>query len=375
MRQRLRGPSMSPEEFRAEAAARSRAGLERRRESLLVSARPILHTAVAASLAWLAATELLGHSQPFFAPVAAVITLGLSLGQRRRRALEVAFGVAVGILVADLLVFVIGTGTWQVGVVTALAMSAALLLGGGSLLVSQAATSAVLVSTLQPPHDGISLARFLDALTGGAVGLAVATLLLPVDPVHLVRRAVQPLLEQLAAALELAADAVDRRDPELAELAQVEARAIALARPREALAAARDSIRLTLRPHRHRQRVARYAEIVAALELAVNNVRVMARGVGRALALEDATPPQLATALRSLAEAVRALEAEDPDAARRAALHAAEDANAVLEETGNMSALHIVGQLRSTAVDLMRAAGVEHAEAVSGVRGSAAGGV
>ena len=196
---------MSPEEFRAEAAARSRAGLERRRESLLVSARPILHTAVAASLAWLAATELLGHSQPFFAPVAAVITLGLSLGQRRRRALEVAFGVAVGILVADLLVFVIGTGTWQVGVVTALAMSAALLLGGGSLLVSQAATSAVLVSTLQPPHDGISLARFLDALTGGAVGLAVATLLLPVDPVHLVRRAVQPLLEQLAAALELAA--------------------------------------------------------------------------------------------------------------------------------------------------------------------------
>ena len=120
--------------------------------------------------------------------------------------------------------------------------------------------------------------------------------------------------------------------------------------------------------------MARYAEIVAALELAVNNVRVMARGVGRALALEDATPPQLATALRSLAEAVRALEAEDPDTARRAALHAAEDANAVLEETGNMSALHIVGQLRSTAVDLMRAAGVEHAEAVSGVRGSTAGG-
>jgi hypothetical protein len=38
-----------------------------------------------------------------------------------------------------------------------------------------------------------------------------------------------------------------------------------------------------------------------------------------------------------------------------------------------MSALHIVGQVRSTAVDLMRAAGMEHAEAVSGVRGSAAG--
>ena len=83
-------------------------------------------------------------------------------------------GVAVGILVADVLVFLIGTGTWQIGVVTALAMGAALLLGGGPLLVSQAATSAVLVSTIQVPEDGISLARFLDALFGGTIALAVA---------------------------------------------------------------------------------------------------------------------------------------------------------------------------------------------------------
>ena len=78
--------------------------------------------------------------------------------------------------------------------------------------------------------------------------------------------------------------------------------------------------------------------------------------------------------MRGLAEAVRALEEDDDEAARSAALRAAEDANAVLQETGNMSALHIVGQVRSTAVDLLRAAGVEHAEAVSGVRASAEGG-
>lgn len=363
--------NVSGEELRAQAAARSRAGIERRRESILVSARPILHTAVAASLSWLAATELFGHPRPFFAPVAAVITLGLSLGHRRRRAVEMAFGVALGILVADLLVFLIGTGTWQIGVVVALAMGAALLLGGGPLLVSQAATSAVLVSTIQVPTDGISLARFLDALAGGAIALAVATLLLPVEPAQVVRRAVQPVLDQLATALETVTEALDRRDQETAELAVLQARQIVLTEPREALAAARDSIRLTLRPERHRRRVARYGDIVASLELAVNNVRVIARGVARAIALGDATPQGLTTALRSLAEATRALEAGDVKTVRSAALRAAEDANAVLQETGNMSALHIVGQVRSTAVDLMRAAGVEHAEAVSGVRGSA----
>ena len=80
------------------------------------SARPILQTAVAASLAWLVATELVGHDQPFFAPISAVVTLGLTVGERRRRAVELAIGVAVGIAIADLLVAPIGTGTWQIGV-------------------------------------------------------------------------------------------------------------------------------------------------------------------------------------------------------------------------------------------------------------------
>jgi uncharacterized membrane protein YgaE (UPF0421/DUF939 family) len=368
-------PGSRADELRAEAATRSRAGLRRRRESILVSARPIMHTAVAASLAWLVATELLGHDRPFFAPVAAVVTLGLSVGRRRRRALEMAFGVALGILVADLLVYVIGTGTWQIAVVTALAMSAALLLGGGPLLVSQAATSAVLVTTLQPPDGGISLARFLDALAGGASALLVATLLVPVDPAHVVRRSVEPVLDALSQALDSVALALERRDPDVAEEAVVAARAIVLSTPREALAAARDSTRLTLRQGRHRRDVDRYANIVTALELAVNNVRVVARGAARAIALGDATPPQLISALRGLAHAVRALDAGDREDAHRAALDAARDANAVLEQTGNMSAIHMVGQLRSIAVDLMHAVGVEHGEAVSGVRegGPAAG--
>ena len=371
MADRILGARLSGEELRAEAAARSRAGIARRRESFLVSARPILHTSVAAALAWLAATELLGHPRPFFAPVAAVITLGLTLGQRRRRAVEMAFGVAVGILVADLLVFAIGTGTWQIGVVVALAMGAALLLGGGPLLVSQAATSAVLVATIQVPDGEISLARFLDALVGGAVALAVATLVLPVDPVRVVRRTIEPVLEQLALALDGVADALERRDEEAAETAIVRARSISLAVPREAHAAALDSTRLTLRQRHNRERVAREGRIVAALELAVNNVRVVARGVRRALELGDATPSRLTLALRLLAESARALEHDDEDLAHRSALRAAEEANAVLGETGNMSALHTVGQVRSTAVDLMRAAGVEQSEAISGVRESA----
>ena len=103
--------------------------------------------------------------------MAAIITLGITVGQRGQRAAEVALGVALGIAVADLLVLQIGTGTAQLALVVLLATSAAIFLGSGQMLATQAAVSAALVATLQPPTDGFSFARFLDALVGGGVAL------------------------------------------------------------------------------------------------------------------------------------------------------------------------------------------------------------
>ena len=64
----------------------------------------IAQCALAAGVAWLIAADLFGHPTPFFAPVAAVVALGTSYGQRLRRVAEVTIGVAVGVFLADLLV-------------------------------------------------------------------------------------------------------------------------------------------------------------------------------------------------------------------------------------------------------------------------------
>ena len=68
----------------------------------------ILQVALSAGVAWLVATEVFGHDQAFFAPISAVIVLGLTVRQRGRRAFELALGVAIGIGIADLIV--LGTG-------------------------------------------------------------------------------------------------------------------------------------------------------------------------------------------------------------------------------------------------------------------------
>jgi uncharacterized membrane protein YgaE (UPF0421/DUF939 family) len=356
-----------------QAAEASRAGLRSRRERVITTARPILQTSVAASCAWLVATDLIGHPQPFFAPISAVITLGLTVGQRRRRAVELAIGVAVGIAIADLLVAGIGTGTWQVGVVAGLAMLAATLVGGGTLLASQAAASAVLVATLQPP-EGFDFDRALDALVGSGTALAVSALLLPIDPVRLVRERLGPLLDQLAVALDRIAAALERRDEREAERAltgvsQLDPLYENLA---ASLAAAGDAARISLSRRGKLSKLERYVAAVGELGLAIENVRVLARGAVRAIALDDSTPPEVMAAIRELATAARELgpllEEDDATPSREAALRAVALANRVLTETSNLSAVHIVGQVRLVAVDLLRAGGMPRAEAQQAVR-------
>src|SRR5215218_4729169 len=91
----------------------------------------ILQTAVAACAAWFLAVLLLGIDRPTFAPIAAVIVLGLAVGERGRRAVEMMLGVVFGVAIADLLVSVVGVGAVQAGVFVVLAMTVAVLFLGG----------------------------------------------------------------------------------------------------------------------------------------------------------------------------------------------------------------------------------------------------
>ena len=358
-----------------EAAERSRVSMRTRLERLRLAWRSVFQASVSAALAWLIATHVAGHQRPFFAPVSAIITLGVTVGQRGRRAAEVAVGVALGIAVADLLVLGIGTGAAQLAIVVLLAMSAAILLGSGPMLATQAAVSAALVATLQPPTSGITFTRFFDALIGGGVALVVNGLLLPAHPVAMVRRASRPVLGELAATLEDIAEAVTRRDRALAEAALVRARSIDQleARFTEAVDASRETTRYAPPRRRARGTVESYADAAARIDLAVRNVRVLARGVIRAVSLDDNVPPDIAAALRELAAAVRALGPALDDvggapAVHRAALSAAAEASLVLERTGNLSVSVIVGQIRSTAADLLTATGLTYDEAAEAVR-------
>ena len=330
----------------------------------------ILQTAVAASLAYFVATFVLRSEQVFFAPIAAVVTLGLSLGQRGRRAAEVALGVAIGLAVADLIVLVIGVGSLQIGVVVAFAMAAAVFFGDRTLFVNQAAISAILVVLLQPPQDSFNPDRFLNALAGGAVALVIHYLF-PVNPERVVERAAQPIFEELASILDEIAAGLEENDLVRSEEVLNRSRELD-ERVRgfsEALSAGHETARLSPTRRRSLKHLQLYAGASQRMELAAINTRVLARGAYNATRRGDEIPPALPHAVHQLSRAVKSLasyleEAEGPDEARSHALEASRLATEVLSMRHDLPVSVLVGQVRAMSVDLLRGTGMDQAKAL-----------
>ena len=362
--------------FIEEAAERSRVDVRDRVARLRKLGPTLLMGAVAAGIAWLIATKLVGDKGAFFAPVAAIITLGLTVGSRLNRAIELSIGVPLGIALADILVLELGSGTFQLIGIVFLATSLAVFLGGGPLLVTQAAVSAILVVTLQPPTNGLSFTRAADALIGCGVALILNFLIAPIDPVALVRREADPVLRELAGALDDIAAALDERDRRRAFDALRRVRDIDAYTQRflESLTIGRETAAAAPQRRSDRGPLAIYSEAGGQIDLAVRNVRVLARAAVRAIEVGDHVPPEVADAIRELRVAVQSLEPWLDDPQRSAAViepavRAARHASAVLEQTSNLSVSVIVGQVRSTAVDLLRSVGIDPDEARSRIRG------
>src|SRR5436305_5212381 len=290
----------------SEIGHRSRATLADRvrrvRAGLLFAAQ----AGVAAGLSWLVAFDLLHHPRPFFAPIAAVIALNVSVGQRLRRVVELVLGVALGILVGDVLIYFIGTGGWQIGLGVGAVILVAIFLGGSPIVIGQAAASAVLVATLAPPSGGVYYTRFLDALLGGVIGIIVMALLLPVNPLTVIRRAAGPALDVIAAGLRDCADALENRSRAEAEAALNRLRAgeRSVGAYRDALAAAREAATLAPVFWRSRGPLAQYIDAAVHIDHALRNGRVLVRRTVALLRDGEEVPAPLVDALRQLADAV-----------------------------------------------------------------------
>jgi uncharacterized membrane protein YgaE (UPF0421/DUF939 family) len=341
----------------------------------------ILQTAVAACAAWFLSVLILDVDRPTFAPIAAVICLGLAVGERARRAIELTLGVAFGVAIADFLVSVVGVGALQAGLVVILAMALAVFLGREETGVKEAAISAMIILiTFHSSNSGLPMERFLEALIGGSTALLINALL-PVNPERMVEEAAHPLFDDSVAVLEEMAGALESGDTERAQNAYLKAREIdaRVSGLKEAVAAGRETARLAPPRRRSMRHLDLYAAAADQIDLTVRDVRALSRAALSVVQPGEGSPEPLSEAVRTLATATEALAdylqtSGDPEDTRRLALEAASEASALLTEredlASSLAVNALVDQIHSSAVDLLGSTGMDRGSALQALEGA-----
>ncbi len=346
---------------------RSRMSLRARLQRLRDKGFQVAQCAVAAGLAWFIAADLFDHDQPFIAPIAAVVCLGTSYGQRVRRVLEVMIGVAVGVLIADLLVLWLGSGPWQLALIVALAMGAALLLDAGTLFVTQAAVQSIVIATLVA-DSSTAFIRWTDALIGGGVALLAATVV-PAAPLRRPRESAARVARKISEMLRAAAQVMKDGEIEpaldlLADARQTDhlIRALQSAADEGLSVIASSPFRL-----RHKPDLRKMVDLVAPLDKALRSARVLTRRTAVVAHRRRPVPASYAALCLELADACDEVAVEfsadrRADAARPA-LMAVAAATGRVERTSDMSVDMVLAQMRSLVADLLELTGLDALEA------------
>lgn len=361
---------MQPRPFE-EAMVRGRSSLDTRLGRWRTKRWQIAQCAVAAGVAWFVARDLLGHPAPFFAPVAAVVSLGTSYGQRLRRVAEVTIGVAIGVFGADLLIRFVGQGGWQIALVVAMAMTAAILLDGGQVFVIQAAVQSIVVASLLP-DPGVAFTRWTDALIGGAVALVAATAV-PAAPLRRPREEAAKVLRKVRDLLSAAGDVMVDGDVDVAIALLAEARATdhLIRELQDAADEGLDVVASSPFRVRHGPGLRKMAELVEPLDRALRSTRVLVRQCAVAAYRRQAIPHAYAVIARELAAAVEEVATElDADrlaTAAQPALVAVAMATGEVQRTDDLSSEVVLAQVRAIVADLLLLTGMDSFEATDAI--------
>jgi len=275
---------------------------------------PVLQASVAAGVAWYVAHDLLGHAQPFFAPIAAAVALSTSHVQRSRRSVQMMVGVLLGIGVSELLHPLVGDSAVSIGLVVFVTLLLAVALGigfvgEGMMFFNQAAASAVLVIALH--RAGTGAERAVDAVVGGAVALVIGVGFFPAEPLKVLWDAENGLLRSLLRILEQrpapASEGLETdpdTDPALTASHVVHRALTALTQAR---ATARTSVRVAPRRMSMRSTVEHEEARVARLHLLAGGVLSLLRTMIDHAGEPAAPGPELIAEVQEIARTLRIL--------------------------------------------------------------------
>lgn len=256
-------------------SSRFRSGVWRARKALI----PAATSAIAAVAAYAFAAIIFGHSEPYFAATSALICLGFGRDPHIRKALEVAIGVTLGILVGDALQSLLGQGYWQGVIVVFITIILARFIDSGVIFTTQMSIQAVLVVLLPIPVEG-PLSRSVDAVIGGVIAIAI-TMLTPVSFRKHTVAGMRELFTSITGTLRELSSALETQDSRSGWVALIEARGLQskIDAVRAELLQADQMATYSPTQRSTRQDLQEMSRTLEKTDLAVRSLRIIARRV------------------------------------------------------------------------------------------------
>lgn len=257
----------------------------------------LLKMSLAAGLAWYLASLVSPHRNPYFAPLAVVITFQSTVADTVAKAwyrvAGIVGGVAVALLISQWLH--VGAVTIALAVLIGVAIASALRLD--PQIISQVGVTVVMVlASSATPH--YAEYRIFETLLGAVVGVVVNALLMPRNGLTLAEERVLAVADLLTTNLSNLAQA-PQAPSVIAK--QIEAH---LSSAAKALRAAEAGLKLNPFAHVGRARVRQLATALAELEKIGIQVRGIARGLNDLGPRIDACRADLGASMVETAESV-----------------------------------------------------------------------
>lgn len=271
-------------------------------------ARPAVQMGIASALAYWAASQLAGDAAGY-APITAIAALGLGRERRLGRSGLLVGGLFLGVVAAEIVTPVIGSGWWQIGLIIAVSAIVAGSVVGHDLAVTYATINAALLLTT-PGSDGWLPSRVVAGLLGVAAALAMILLIAPPHAADLLIRRLDRAADRAAELLTRSADALAAgsglpSDGDRRELLVAAGRLDdELDRSHDAADQAGEVVRWSPRRRGDADEVGRVTDLARDLRPALRTASTIARLVDRATLAEVRAPDDVVRSIRDGAGAV-----------------------------------------------------------------------
>jgi uncharacterized membrane protein YgaE (UPF0421/DUF939 family) len=169
---------------------------EKKTWDLIHKTSHIWKTALAAALSW-DAVEFTGMKHSFFAPIAAIICLQVTVEDSVLKGYSRILGIIVGVIIADLFSYFVGVHDWSIAILICISLGLATFLKFGKDAVSQVGVTALLLMTAGAGNFNYGIERIIETIIGALIAILVNMFILPPDYTKVASKTVQKAKEDL----------------------------------------------------------------------------------------------------------------------------------------------------------------------------------